>query len=165
MDAEGTAPSTPIGEVPASPPRSGRNRLLLLGGGCLAVLLCLGCVGAFVLAGGLAAVGFGNLFGPADAVANEFMSALRDSDWQRAYALLDPRLQREVGTVAQFQQLIVRGRAQPQSWNWTRRNIDNDQATWGGSTTFTSGRRGTVELQLTRSSNTWRLIAFDLQPE
>jgi hypothetical protein len=129
------------------------------------VLLCLGCVGAFVLAGGLAAVGIGNLFGPVDAVANEFMSALRDNDWQRAYALLDPRLQREVGTVTQFQQLITRRQAQPQSWNWNRRHIDNDQATWGGSTTFTSGRRGTVELRLTRSDGTWRLVAFNLQPE
>ena len=151
---------------PAAPRRSNRNRIfLLLGGGCALLLLCAVCLFAVVAMGGLAALGIGTTFAPIDAVANSFMTGLRDGDWQQAYSQLAPELHREVGNVNQFQQLITRGQAVPASWNWTSRNVNNDVATWTGTAQFKSGRSGTAELELLRRGNDWRIVSFDLQPE
>jgi hypothetical protein len=153
------------GVPPAAPPRSNRNRNLLIGGGCALVLLCALCVGGIVLTGGLTAIGLGTAFGPIDSVANTFMTSLRDGNWQQAYSQMDPALQREVGNVNQFQQLVTRGQAVPASWNWNSRNIDNNIATWRGTAQFQSGRSGTAELELRRTGNDWKIISFDLQPQ
>lgn len=152
------------GVPPTAPPRSNRNRNLLIGGGCVVVLLCLLCVGGVAVSGGLAAFGIGAAIGPAETVANSFMTGLRDGDWQQAYNQMDPALQREVGNVNQFQQLVTRGQAVPDTWTWTSRNINNDLADWSGSAQFKSGRSGTVELELRRSGNDWKIVSFDLQP-
>ncbi|MCS6802535.1 MAG: hypothetical protein RMM58_06510 [Chloroflexota bacterium] len=162
MQSEPSA--TPPGVSPPAPPRSNRNRNLLIGGGCALVVLCLLCVGGIAVTGGLAAFGIGAAFGPVETAANNFMSGLRDGNWQQAYSQMDPALQREVGNVSQFQQLITRGQAVPESWNWTRRDINNDIADWSGSAQFKTGRSGTVELRLRRSGDDWKVISFDLQP-
>ena len=159
-DYSGGIPPSPQPE----PPRSNRNRNLLIGGGCLLLVFCVLCIGGVVLTGGLAAFGIGAAFGPIDTVANDFMTGLRDGNWQQAYSQMSPELQREVGNVNQFQQLITRGQAIPASWNWTSRNVNNELATWRGTVQFKTGRSGTAELDLRRSGNEWRIVSFDLEP-
>ncbi|MFN8532521.1 MAG: hypothetical protein U0556_03140 [Dehalococcoidia bacterium] len=151
--------------VPPAPPRSNRNRNLLIGGGCAVLLLCVVCVGGFFAIGGLTAVGLGAAFGPVDTVSNDFLSAMRDGNWQKAYGMMDPALQREVGNVNQFQQLVTRGQAEPATWSFSSRNINNGVATWSGTGTFKSGKSGTVELELRQSGSDWKVISFDLQPK
>ncbi len=126
------------------------------------VCLCCVVVGAgFTLLGG---IGIFNATQPVADVGEKFMQSLKNGDYQSAHALLHPALQQKIGTPQDLRRMVESGKAQPTKWNFTTRNIENDQAHLEGSVTMT-GAEGVVTLDLQKSGNDWKIIAFNLKPK
>ncbi len=116
--------------------------------------------------GGLALFG-GGLFlilswalGPMVRSGDDFMGALRDRQFERAYALTTPALQREVGDAARMGGSI--GTYQPADWSWSQRSIRNGVGRLEGSVTYSGERSGRVRLQLREVDGQWRVEAYSL---
>lgn len=98
---------------------------------------------------------------------NDFMSALRDGEYDTAYALMHPDLQQEVGTVTDLQGMMEDNAAQPKDWSFSSVNATTnaDQvttATMEGSVNYQDGKSGVVTLELVQDGETWTIISFNL---
>ena len=94
---------------------------------------------------------------------DNFMAALKQGDFPRAYALATPELQRELGSPDDFAGLAGRGR--PADWGWSSRSIRNSTGRVSGAYTALDGRRGRAELVLRKVDGAWRITAFRFSPE
>lgn len=123
-------------------------------GFCLCVIVM--AAGVFLFAG--------TLIQPAADVGEAFMAALRDSNYQTAYGLCSPALQRELGgNAAGLERLIKNANVVPTAWTFTSRNIEGDTGELTGTATFTGNRQGTVRVTLGQSGGTWQVIGFNLR--
>jgi len=134
-----------------------KKMLLIIAGAVL--VLCLVCVGVIVLSVGL---GVG-LTQPIANVGDEFMTALKNEDYTRAYNLCAPSLQQELRNPQNLANLIRNARVQPTQWSYTSRNVSNDQGQLDGSVTFVGNREGTLQLVLTQIGGTWKIAGFNLR--
>jgi hypothetical protein len=100
--------------------------------------------------------------GPLVASGDDFMAAIRGNDFDRAYALSTPALQRELGDAGR-----MRASASPApftEWSWSQRSIRNDVGRLSGTVLYQGGRSGGVALQLDQVDGQWRVTAFRLDP-
>lgn len=134
------------------------KKVLLIIGGVLAVLCCIGIIIAAAV-GGLAA--FGITQQPAS-VGDSFMGALKDGDYNKAYGLCTEDLQGELGGAQDLRALIEDADVRPTKWSFTSRNVSGDEAELTGDVTFTNNREGTVELVLFKIDGNWRVAGFNL---
>jgi hypothetical protein len=134
-----------------------RNVLLIAG---VVVGLCICC---FVVVIGLGIVGGFGLTQPAADAGEKFMQSLKAGDYNTAYALCHPSLQQKLGSAQGLKQLVENGKAQPSTWNFTSRNIENAQAHLEGTATMQGGN-GTVTLDLVQVGSDWKVIGFNLTP-
>lgn len=125
-------------------------------GFCLCVIVM--AAGVFLFASGLTQ--------PAATVGEEFMTALKDGDYQKAFSLCSPALQRELGGNATgLERLIKNGRVEPTTWTFTSRDVEGDTAELNGSASFTGNRKGTVRVTLGQDGGKWRVIGFNLREQ
>jgi hypothetical protein len=121
-----------------------------------------------IVLGGIALFGIGLwqflawALGPMIASGDDFMAAVRDGDFARAYALSTPELQREVGDAGRM-------RASAESlmlteWSWSQRSIRNETGRLIGTASYQGGRSGAVSLQLHQVDGQWRVAAFRFAP-
>lgn len=101
-------------------------------------------------------------------VGNDFMTALKDGDYETAYALCHPDLQANIGTAADLKQGIESNAAQPKDWTFSSVNANTDAdkvtiATLEGNITYQDGRSGVVTLELVQQGEEWVVASFDLQ--
>jgi hypothetical protein len=100
-------------------------------------------------------------------VGNNFMTALKDGNYETAYALFHPNLQLEVGTAADLQNMIESNAAQPEDWSFSSVNATTDAdkvttATMEGSVNYQDGKTGVVTLELVQDGDAWTIISFNL---
>ena len=125
-------------------------------GFCLCVIVM--AAGVFLFASGLTQ--------PAATVGEEFMTALKDGDYQKAFSLCSPALQRELGGNATgLERLIKNGRVEPTAWTFSSRNVQNNEAELTGTATFTGNRQGTVRVTLGQAGGKWQVIGFNLREQ
>ena len=103
---------------------SGRN--IVIGLIALVLLCACGCVGLFVVTGGAIANVFTQVAAPAT-VGATFMTDIIAADYDKAYALCTPALQRELGSSAALGKRIGDARAQPVSFSFSNSNLNNDR--------------------------------------
>ena len=121
-----------------------------------------------IVLGGLALFGGGLwlilswALGPMVASGDDFMAAVRARDFDRAYALSTPALQRELGAAGRMR--ASAGALQPAEWSWSQRSIRNGIGRLSGSATYEGGRSGGVALQLHQVDGQWRVAAFRFDP-
>jgi len=144
-------------------------------GGLLVLPLCL-C--RFCLVSGLGAtalgmIGLGGLVmaeaRPAQEAAEGFLSALRDGQWEAAYARCTTSFQRELGRPEELAQQDG-GERRPASWSFSRWSVKTEngikRAELGGTLTVASGERLGFSLELrarsTGSDEVWEVHAFTL---
>jgi hypothetical protein len=96
-------------------------------------------------------------------VGDEFLTALRDSDYQAAYNLAAPTLQSELRNADALRVRITERRLTPQSWSFNSRSIDNNVGRASGTVTYADGREGTVNLNFINDGNAWKISGFNLQ--
>jgi hypothetical protein len=119
-----------------------------------------------IVLGGLAVFGVGLYLilswalGPMVQSGDDFMAALRDRQFDRAYALTTPALQREVGDAARMGGSI--GAYQPAEWSWSQRSVRNGVGRLEGAVTYSGGRSGRARLQLQKVDGQWRVEAYSL---
>jgi len=121
------------------------------------VLIVLG--GLALLGGGLYLI-LSTALGPLVQSGDDFMGGLRDSQYERAFALATPALQREAGDAAGLGRAI--GAWRPTAWRWSQRSIRNGAGRLEGSVTYGGGRNGRVRLQLQQVDGQWRVEAYRL---
>jgi hypothetical protein len=141
--------------MPPGAPPSRRSPLLIIGGIMLALLLLCG-VGGFLL--------FNTVMNATQPVVNAgeaYMAALRDGDFTRAFEMSDTALQQEVGDAEGLQAAL--GDKQLASWSFTSRAINNAQGTLSGTTAYTNGETGTVDMTLTQVGNNWKVAGITLR--
>lgn len=131
--------------------------LLVIAGGLL--VLCLVCAGVLVVT---FALGMGATQ-PIANVGDEFMTALKNEDYNRAYSLCAPSLQQELRNPQGLANLIRNANVRPTQWSYSSRNVTNDQGQLDGSVTFVGNREGTLQLVLTRVGGTWKIAGFHLR--
>ena len=100
-------------------------------------------------------------------VGNDFMTALKDGNYETAYSLMHPNLQQEVGTAADLQKMMEDNAAQPKDWSFSSVNAatNADQvttATMEGSVNYQDGKSGTATLELVQDGEAWTIISFNL---
>jgi hypothetical protein len=118
------------------------------------VLIC--GIGGALLVGGVI-----NATQPVANAGDAFMAALRDGDYNKAYDLSAPALQQEAGNAEGLQAAL--GTKPVASWNFTSRNISNNQGSLEGTTTYTDGSTGTVTMALTQVGNDWKVSGVSLR--
>ena len=89
-----------------------------------------------------------------------FMSALRGGDYEQAYSLSTPELQRELGSAENLATTI--GAYRPTDWSWSGRSIRNGIGQVEGSATYQSGTRGSAHLVFEKVGEEWRVAGFSL---
>lgn len=136
------------------PPKR-RSPLLIIGGIVLGLLLLCG-IGAAVLVG--------SVFNATQPMANTgeaFMTAARDGNWSKAYDMSSTALQQEAGNAQGLQTALS---SKPlASWSFTSRNISNGQGTLSGTTNYTNGTSGTVDMVLNQVGNDWKVAGVSLK--
>ena len=130
--------------------------LLIVGGGALACLCLCIVIAAVAFISGSA------LTQPAADVGEKFMQALKDANYDAAFATFHPALQKELGNAQGLRRATESGKARPSKWNFTSRNINNNDGTLEGTVTMVGGE-GTVTIELVKTGDAWKIIRFDLQ--
>jgi hypothetical protein len=131
------------------PPRRWKVwHFILIGLGALALL---GAVLYFILS---------SVLTPIVASGDEFMTALKNGDYERARSLTTPALREELGSAQQLAQTASGYR--PDSWSWGQRRMRNGVGLLDGSTIYQGGRIGTVRLTLNEVDGQWRVASFSL---
>jgi hypothetical protein len=121
------------------------------------ILIVLG--GLAIFGGGLYAI-LSVALGPMAQSGDDFMGGLRDRQFDRAYALTTPALQREIGDAASMGRSI--GGYQPADWSWSQRSVRNGVGRLEGAVTYGGGRSGHVRLQLQQVDGQWRVEGYSL---
>ncbi|WP_448593309.1 hypothetical protein [Thermoflexus hugenholtzii] len=143
----------------------------VIGGLVLPVCFCALCALCGLGATLLGALGVAGLIageiGPAQEAAAQFLSALRDEQWEAAYALCAPSFQRQLGG---SEELARRhgGDRRPVQWSFSRRSVEVKNgvrgATLEGTLTTAGGERFSFSMELrTRavgSGEVWEVSAF-----
>jgi hypothetical protein len=101
------------------------------------------------------------------ATGDAFLTALKDEDYDQAYALFVPELQQQIGEVADLQSMIQDNMAQPDEWEWTSFKQSTGEggvqtASLEASLTYLEGREGAVTLTLVKIGEEWKLTSFNL---
>jgi hypothetical protein len=158
-------PPTP--PTPPTPPpaarRDGRisTRTVVLIGVGLVGLAIISCV---IFAGGL----FAGIMGATQPVvdaSDAFLTALKDGNYDRAYALSSPSLQGELQNPQGFQRVLRVNRLPLKSWTFTNRSINNQQGQVAGNGELDDGRTVTIQLQLQLTGGEWKVSAFNFQTQ
>jgi len=90
---------------------------------------------------------------------NEFMSSLKNQDYQAGYALLTPDLQAELGGVDGWQVF-----AEPRNfseWTFTNNQFENDSGQLDGEATL-GDEIYNISLVLQKVTDQWRVAGIDL---
>ncbi len=135
------------------------RKVLIIGGigcGALLLLVCVGIVGIALL-GGLGATQ------PAADAGENFMAALKGSNYTRAYELMHPALQQKIGQAQDLQAMIESGNVRPTQWSFSSRSISGEEGTLDGSVTFNGNREGAMHLELAKAGSDWKIIGFNLK--
>ena len=117
-------------------------------------------VGVLAILGGGLYVILSSVLGPMVQSGDDFMGGIRDRHYDRAYALMSPALQREVGDAARMGRTI--GVYHPTDWSWSQRSIRNGVGRLEGAVTYGGGQSGRARLQLQQIDGQWRVEAYRL---
>lgn len=147
-------PQMGMGAPVVAPPRR-RSPLLIIGIIVVALLLVCG-IGFFAIFG-LAL----NATQPVADAGQTYMTALSNGDYSKAFDLSAPSLQQEAGNAQGLQTAL--SSKQPVSWNFTSRNVNNDQGELQGTDTYKDGTTGTVDLVLSKIGNDWKVAGVHFQ--
>jgi len=120
-------------------------------------------IGIAALGGVIA--GFVLLLGkPVTDTSNQFLQALKESDYPAAFALFSPNLQAQLVSAEALQTQITENDVIPASWRLNGFDIENGAATVTGSVTFTDHKSGSVLINLFDLSGTWKITGYDIEP-
>lgn len=119
-------------------------------------------LGATIAGGGVVALVF-SLTRPVVTASDTFMTALKDGNFEAAYAMGTTPLQGELGSAQRLGAMFATVR--PAAWSWSNRSIRNGAGTVSGSVTYTGGHQGTVIIFLLPEGDDWKISGFRMNPQ
>ena len=126
---------------------------------------CLAAFGLMVLCGVI-------LFGAimfftrdAAAQADAFLTAIKNDDFETAYALFSSEVQDEVGSAENFRQSFTRSNVGIKEWTVLSRNRENNTGEIGGNITYGDGYEGTFVIRLLDNGDGWRIYNAEFPRE
>lgn len=134
-------------------PKKRTNVALIIGIVAAAVVACIALVLVLILI-------IFNVTAPAANAADAFMTALKDKDYAGAYNACNRDLQGELESIPNLRRMVEGNNANPVSWNFTSRSVNNDQAVISGNGVFTAGREADVEIVLQKVDGVWKVAGF-----
>jgi hypothetical protein len=127
-------------------------------------LVGLAIVSCVIFAGGLFATIMGATQPVVDA-SDSFLNALKDGNYERAYALSSPSLQQELQNPQGFQRILGINRLPLKSWTYTNRSINNQQGQVVGNGELDDGRTVAITLQLVQTGGEWKVSSFNFRTQ
>jgi hypothetical protein len=97
---------------------------------------------------------------PIVTVGEDFMTALKNDDFARAYELCAPDLQSTLGSSTGIASR-VRDR-KPETWSWSQRRVRNGVGIMEGSYTTADGKTGSIRIDLDDFDGQWKIVGFSL---
>jgi hypothetical protein len=97
---------------------------------------------------------------PAAHVANAFMTALRDADYERAFALCDLSLQDEFGSAADLEEWMLSNSIEPVEWSLPQRDVTGDTVEVFGTGTFAGDQQASIEMVMLQVDGEWLVAGF-----
>ena len=98
---------------------------------------------------------------------NDFMTALKDGQFETAFKLCMAELQTEIGSVDDLSSMIDDSSARPKEWTFSSWNMSTDAnqnttAKVEGTVSYQDGRTGAVTLELIKVGEEWQVMSFNL---
>ena len=93
-------------------------------------------------------------------VANAFVTALRDADYERAFELCDASLQDEFGSAADLEEWILSSGIEPVEWSFLQRDLVDETVQLFGNATFAGGQQASIEMVLVQVDGEWLVAGF-----
>ena len=125
-------------------------------------IILIALLGVLIVGGGIVALAL-NLTRPVVTASDGFMTALKDGDFEAAYAMGTPALQQELGSGQRIGELFAVAR--PVSWSWSSRSIRNGTGRVSGSVTYSTGSNGDVAIYLLPEGDVWKISGFRMNPQ
>jgi pimeloyl-ACP methyl ester carboxylesterase len=97
---------------------------------------------------------------PAADVANAFLTALQEGDYDRAYELCDPSLQDEFGGAADLEDWVLSNGIEPVEWSLPQRDLVGDTVEVFGTGTFAGNQQASIEMVLLQVDGEWLVAGF-----
>ncbi len=119
-------------------------------------------LGVAAMGGGCVALVF-SLTRPVVIAGDTFMTAMKDGDFEAAYAMATPALREELGSPQQLEALF--GARRPASWTWWNRQIQNQTGSVAGRVTYAGGGESQVVLFLLSVAGDWKVSGFRMNPQ
>ena len=119
-------------------------------------------LGVLIMGGGIVALVL-NLTRPVVTASDGFMTALKDGNFEAAFAMGTPALQQELGSGKRIGEMFAVAR--PVSWSWSSRSIRNGSGRVSGSVTYSSGSNGDVAIYLLPEGGGWKISGFRMNPQ
>jgi hypothetical protein len=102
---------------------------------------------------------------PVVTAGDAFMTALKDGNYDRAYALSSSGLQQKLQDAQGFRRTLNVSRLPLKSWSFSSRSINNAEGHVAGSGELEDGRTVSIDLQLEQTGDDWKVSAFNIQPQ
>ena len=129
----------------------------------------LGTITIMLLSVSLAGCGLTQDFQSVQKLAEDFMTALKESDYEGAYALFSRDLQEEVGSAADLQEMAQANGVLPESWTFSNTNISTENGdvmgTVEGTVTYQDGGEGDLQITMLKVeavTTVWIIVGFNL---
>jgi hypothetical protein len=144
---------------PAKQSHTLRNIII---GVLVALFACVLCIGVvFAVTGGAILNAVNGLQVVGDR-ANEFMTALKADDYNKAYSLVVKEQQQAFGGSPEGMQGVLEGLHlnDPSDWKFPQFNAQNNQAIVSGTATFKDGSSKEIRVDLQKSGDTWYILGY-----
>lgn len=125
-------------------------------------IVAVALLGIAIAGGGIVALVF-SLTRPVVTASDGFMTALKEGNFEAAYAMATTPLQTELGGAQRIG--VMFATARPVTWSWASRSIRNGAGTVSGSVTYASGHQGTVIIFLLPEGDDWKISGFRMNPQ
>lgn len=125
-------------------------------------IILIALLGVLIMGGGIVALVM-SLTRPVVTASDTFMTALKDGNFDGAYAMGTPALQQELGSGKRIGEMFAVAR--PVSWSWSSRSIRNGSGHVSGSVTYSTGSNGDVAIFLLPEGDGWKISGFRMNPQ
>lgn len=124
-------------------------------------IIALALLGSAILGGGIFALVL-SLTGPVTTAADNFMTALKGSDYPSAFEMGTADLRQELGSPQRLGGMFEQAR--PATWSWSTRSMRNGTGSVTGSVTYSTGSQGDVTIFLLPEGDDWKVSGFRMNP-
>lgn len=101
------------------------------------------------------------LLAPASDVANTFLEAVRDDNYEIAYQQLSSDLKTQVEDSQRLHSLVLEYGAEPEVWFFNSQSVENNFGRFVGQATLKNGEQVDITIRLQLYDELWQVTSFE----